>query len=62
MIRANLSTLHREAMRRRIIVAVRISLSTGGWIDRDLIADVCDQLGLHEFAFREPRGLGGSER
>ena len=39
-------------MERRIITAVRVSLSSGGGLDENLVADVCEQVGVHPHAFR----------
>ncbi|MBC7763057.1 MAG: hypothetical protein H7201_14945 [Candidatus Saccharibacteria bacterium] len=42
----------RASTRRRITVAARVSLATGGGANERLVSDVCEQIGLHPHAFR----------
>ncbi|MDJ0335980.1 hypothetical protein QMG83_12160 [Salinibacterium sp. G-O1] len=44
--------LHRSSTRRRITVAARVALATGGGVNQRLVSDVCEQVGLHPHAFR----------
>ncbi len=44
--------LLRATTKRRITAAARVALSSGGMVTEHLIADVCEQVGVHHQAFR----------
>jgi AcrR family transcriptional regulator len=44
---------HRAATKRRIVAAARASLSGGGGLTEHMVADICEQVGVHPHAFRQ---------
>ncbi|TDW29200.1 hypothetical protein [Cryobacterium psychrophilum] len=44
--------MQRSSTRRRITIAARVSLATGGGVNQRMVSDVCEQIGLHPHAFR----------
>lgn len=44
---------HRSDVRRRLVLAARISLARGGGVTDRLVADICGQAGTHPYAFRQ---------
>jgi AcrR family transcriptional regulator len=43
----------RDEIRRRVVVAARVSLAAGGGVDQRLVTDVCEAVGIRPNAFRQ---------